>query len=248
MSDVVRLQRQGPVAVVTMEDRASKNTFSPELTAGLLAAFRAIGGDEGVKAVVLQGFGNYFCCGGTREELLKIHAGEAVFTDGHIHDLLLRCEVPVVSAMQGHALGGGLVFGSYADLLVMGRQCLYSANFMRYGFTPGFGSTCIVPKRFGDVLGREMLLTAQSYSGADLRARGAGALVVDKGEVVAEAMKLARELADKPRVALVALKAHFRRSIEAELAACVREELAMHGLTFSRPEVRERIEELFGNA
>ena len=248
MRDVVHLQRQDGIATVIMEDRESKNTFSKELTSGLLRTFKEIHQDKEVKAVVLRGFENYFCCGGTREELLKIYAGEAVFTDGHIHDLLLRCEVPVISAMQGHALGGGLALGCYADILVMGMQCLYSTNFMKYGFTPGFGSTFIVPKRFGDTLGREMLFTAKSYHGAELKERGAGAIIVDRNEVVSTAMKIARELVEKPRLALVTLKEHFSGAIEKELAECIRKELKMHELTFSRPEVRERIEALFGNA
>ncbi|QRN93156.1 enoyl-CoA hydratase/isomerase family protein [Archangium violaceum] len=248
MRDVVHLQRQDGIATVVMEDRESKNTFSKELTSGLLKTFDEIQKDKTVKAVVLRGFENYFCCGGTREELLKIYSGEAVFTDGHIHDLLLRCEVPVISAMQGHALGGGLALGSYADILVMGTQCLYSTNFMKYGFTPGFGSTFIIPKRFGDTLGREMLFTARNYHGAELKERGAGAIIVDKNEVVSTAMKLARELVEKPRLALVTLKKHFSSAIEADLTECIRKELRMHELTFSQPEVRERIETLFGNA
>lgn len=248
MNDVVHLERKDGIATVVMEDRESKNTFSKAFTSGLLKVFEAIRQDKESKVVVVQGFENYFCCGGTREELLKIYSGEAVFTDGHIHDILLRCEVPVISAMQGHALGGGLALGCYADLLVMGIQCLYSTNFMKYGFTPGFGSTFIIPKRFGDTLGREMLFTAKNYYGAELKERGAGALIVDRSEVVSTAMKLARELVDKPRLALVTLKQHFRAGIEAGLEECIRAELKMHELTFSRPEVRERIETLFGNA
>lgn len=242
MSSPVHLIKQAGIATVVLEDRQSKNTFSPALTAGLLHAFADIGADASLKVVVIHGYDRYFCCGGTRDELMRIHAGEAVFTDLRIHDLLLRCEIPVVAAMQGHALGGGLAMGAFADLLVMGRQCLYSTNFMQFGFTPGFGSTYIIPKRFGDVLGREMLFTARRYQGAELAARGAGAVIVDKGEVVSTAMSMARDLADKPRLSLTTLKQHFVRSIQPELDACVREELRMHELTIHRPEVRERID------
>ena len=83
----------------------------------------------------------------------------------------------MISAMQGHALGGGLAFGCFADIIVMGVECIYSANFMKYGFTPGMGATYIIPRKFGEVLGTEMLLTAKNYYGSELKERGASAKI-----------------------------------------------------------------------
>lgn len=243
----VRLLRKDGIATVVMEDRQSRNTFTAGFTSGLRRAFGDISADPTLKVVVIHGHENYFCCGGTRDELLKIHGGEMVFTDLGLHDLLLRCELPVIAAMQGHALGGGLAMAAYADILIMGRQCLYSANFMQYGFTPGFGSTYIIPRRFGDVLGREMLFTARRYSGAELKERGVGALVVDKREVVPRAMETAREMADGSRVALLNLKRRFVAAIQPQLDECIEKELEMHEATIRRPEVRRRIEALLGD-
>ena len=62
---------------------------------------------------------------------------QAKFTRFCFYDQLLRCEIPVVAAIQGHAIGGGLVFGAYADVIVMAEECLYSTNFMQYGITSG---------------------------------------------------------------------------------------------------------------
>jgi polyketide biosynthesis enoyl-CoA hydratase PksI len=245
MSGVVSMTKEGHIASVVMADRDSRNTFSQQLVSGLLNVFGSIAKDDTIKVVVLQGYDTYFCCGGSQDELLRICDGEAVFTDGEVYDLLLRCDVPVIAAMQGHALGGGLALGSYADMIVIGRQCLYSANFMKYGFTPGFGSTYILPKKFGATLGREMLFTAKTYYGDELKERGADVKVVDRPEVVATAMKLAAELATKPRRALTLLKAHMNRDIQRELAAFVSRELEMHQLTISQPEVRERIKQLY---
>lgn len=246
MKDVISLTRQNHIAIIKMEDRENQNTFTPSLLQGLIEAFATIKSDETIKVVVLHGYDNYFCCGGTKEELIKIYEGRGVFTDLQIHDVLLNCDVPVISAMQGHALGGGLVLASFADILVMGKQCLYSTNFMKYGFTPGFGSTYIIPHRFGDVLGREMLFSAKSYYGAELKERHVGANIVDKQEVIATAMALAYELADKPRLSLLTLKRCFSDPIKKLLPEYINSELAMHKLTFIQPEVRHRIETLFG--
>lgn len=234
------------IARVSMEDRDARNTFSLPLIDGLVNAFAELARDPRAKVVVLQGYENYFCCGGTKDELVGIQEGKVQFTDLNFHDLLLQCPMPVISAMQGHALGGGFVLGCYADFVILAEEMLYSTNFMKYGFTPGFGATYIIPRRFGDYLGAEMLFTARSYHGGELRERGAPVKVVKKGEVLPTALQLARELADKPRVSLLELKRRLAEPIRAELPGVVAKEVAMHKVTFAQPEVRERIETLFG--
>lgn len=234
------------IALVAMQERAERNTFTKTLIDGLLTAFAEIHANPVVKVVVLHGYDNYFCCGGTQAELIGIYDGKINFSDLPIYRLLLDCEVPTISAMQGHALGGGLAFGCYADLLVMAEESLYSANFMKYGFTPGMGATYILPQKFGALLGAELLFSANSYHGGALRERGIAARVVKKKEVIATALTLAHDLADKPLVSLKLLKAHLTQRIKAELPAIIEQELAMHTVSFAQPEVRERIETLFG--
>jgi polyketide biosynthesis enoyl-CoA hydratase PksI len=246
MNEVVNLTYPEPgIALVAMEERTYRNTFSRALIAGLLTAFAHIEQNPAVKVVVLHGYDNYFCCGGTKEELLNIYEGNVKFTDLSFYRLLLDCAVPTISAMQGHALGGGLAFGCYADLMVLAEESLYSANFMKYGFTPGMGSTYIIPRKFGELLGGELLFSANNYHGGVLRERGIPAKVVRKRAVIDTALALARDLADKPLVSLKLLKAHLTQGIKADLPAVIEQELAMHEVSFAQPEVRERIETLF---
>ena len=113
MSDVVKLYREGEIGIVVMEEREYKNTFSKPFIKGLMEVFEAIGQDLEIKVVVIHGYDNYFCCGGTKEELLEILEGKVQFTDLSFHDLLLQCEVPVIAAMQGQ---------SFDDLLEVNNQ------------------------------------------------------------------------------------------------------------------------------
>jgi polyketide biosynthesis enoyl-CoA hydratase PksI len=247
MPDVVRLSvTPEQIAVVALEDRSSGNTFTRPLMQGLLDTFEAIRVHPDAKVVVVHGYDNYFCCGGTKEELLDILDGKVKFADLPFFDLLLRCDLPVIAAMQGHAIGGGLVFGCYADILVLAEESLYGAVFMKYGFTPGMGGTHVIPAKLGELLGTEMLYTGRNYYGQDLKNRGVPARVAPRAQVIDTAMALARELADKPRLALMALKRHLAAKMRRELPAVVKQELAMHELTFAQPEVRARIERLFG--
>ncbi|MDD2709946.1 MAG: polyketide synthase [Verrucomicrobiae bacterium] len=233
------------IAVVSMKDRSSKNTFSRAFMDGITAVFREIASNPEARAVVVHGYDAYFCCGGSKEELLLLAQGRAKFTDFPFYDQFLRCEIPVIAAMQGHAIGAGLVFGAYADLIVLAEECLYSANFMRYGFTPGMGATCVMPKKFGAALGWEMLFSGKNYHGGELRDRGAQITVTKKADVINAALTQARDLAEKPVLALKELKRCFAESIRDELASAIRKELEMHKVTFTQPEVQKRIADLY---
>jgi len=241
MDHVVHLEVNGGVALVKMEDRANKNTFSEALVTQLKETFTQVEANPSVKVVVITGFDAYFCCGGTRKELLAILDGHLNFTDQGIHDLLLRCKLPVIAAMQGHAIGGGLVFGCYADILILGAENFYSANFMKYGFTPGMGGTLLLPHVFGPLLGKEMMLTARNYQGRELQERGAPVRVVPRAEVLEKAMAEASNLATMERAALLLLKTRLSKPVREGLPAALEAELAMHRETFAGEAVRARI-------
>ena len=235
------------IARITMQDRAHKNTFSDALIEGLFRAFDEVGKRPSIKAVILTGYDHYFCSGGTREGLLALQEGQATFADSNLYSLALDCEIPVIAAMQGHGIGGGFVLGLYADLVILARESVYTTNFMKYGFTPGMGATFILPEKLGAPLAEEMLLGARNYRGEDLKVRGIPFPVVPRGEVMEEALNRARELAEKPRHALVVLKRHLTASRRARLPEIVEQEVAMHEQTFHRDEVKQRIQDRFGS-
>lgn len=244
---VVQLSHVEPSIVqITMADREHKNTFSEGISTGLTRAFDAVAADPECKVVVVTGYDTYFCCGGTKEGLLSLSVGQGKFTDTPIYNLPLACDVPVIAAMQGHGIGGGFAFGLFADFVVLSRESVYTTNFMKYGFTPGFGSTLILREKLGLPLAQEMLMTAATYRGAELAQRSIPFPVVPRAEVVPHAYQLARTLAEKPRRALVLLKRHLVADLRERLTAVAAREVAMHDETFHHADVQERIKTLFG--
>lgn len=235
------------VLQIRMQDRASKNTFSEALTQGLQDAFAQVEREPECKVVILTGYDNYFASGGTQEQLLGLANGRGAFTDRALYSLPLLCPVPVISAMQGHGIGGGFVLGMFADLAVLARESIYATNFMRYGFTPGMGATFILPHKLGLALATQMMLTASNFRGEELQQRGLPFPVVPREKVMPHALELAEALAEKPRVSLVALKAHLTAHLRDGLPGTVAQEVAMHAVTFAQPEVKTRIATLFGS-
>lgn len=233
------------VALVTMQDRVRKNAFTGELIDGLTRTFAALGASDDVKAVVLTGYDNHFSSGGTQDGLLDLFDGKFTFVDRDLYSLALNCPVPVIAAMQGHSIGGGFVMGLFADLVVLSRESVYTANFMKYGFTPGMGATLILPEKLGMALAHEMMLSAATYRGEELQRRGVPFPVLPREQVVPHAIGLARDLADKPRASLTALKRHLVAPLKQRLPEVIEQEVALHALTLQQPEVKERIETLF---
>ena len=133
-----------------------------------------------------------------------------------------------------------------ADFVVLSRESVYTTNFMKYGFTPGMGATYVLPKKLGFALAEEMLISARTYRGAELERRGVPFPVLPRAEVLAYARQLATEIAEKPRISLVTLKAHLVREVRQELGATITREVEMHEKTMHQPDVRERIERTFG--
>jgi polyketide biosynthesis enoyl-CoA hydratase PksI len=167
MESVVTVKEIEPqIALVTMQDRVSKNTFSKEFVSGLIDAFESFRSNSTYKVVILTGYDTYFASGGTQESLLDIYDRKLNFTDANIYSLPLECKIPVIAAMQGHGIGGGFALGMFADFVVLGRESVYTTNFMRYGFTPGMGSTFIISKKLGIALAEELLMGANNYRGA----------------------------------------------------------------------------------
>ncbi|MBN2532019.1 MAG: enoyl-CoA hydratase/isomerase family protein [Spirochaetales bacterium] len=255
MDNVVRLYKDDAIAFVALEEKEYKNTFSFRFIDGIRSVFDTIANDSTLKVVIVHGYDNYFCCGGTKDELIGLHKGigkeegqgGVQFTDKRFHDIFLQCEIPVIAAMQGHALGGGLALGCFADIIILSEQCIYSANFMKYGFTPGMGATYIIPKKFGRQLGTEMLMSARNYYGKELKELGAPVRIVDKQNVMQLAVEIARNFVDKSLLSLKLLKNNLNADILNEIDNAIKKELEMHRLTFTQPEVLHKIEELFGN-
>ncbi|MEM7157012.1 MAG: SDR family NAD(P)-dependent oxidoreductase [Myxococcota bacterium] len=217
------------IAVLMLQAEAHDNMFTSGLLQGLQWALAKVERDPRVRALVLSSRGPTFCMGGTPEALERLARKQGRFTDASIvYEGLLRCPVPVISAMRGHASGGGLMFGLYADIVVMSQDAVYGANFLKYGFTPGMGATYVLEKRVGSALASEMFLTGRGFGGRELERRGCNATFRTTDEVLPHALELARAVAAMPPSAVRVLKAELAGRWLRELPATIERELSMH--------------------
>ncbi len=238
----VTVRLGGRVAVVRMTDEEGRNAAGPEMATGLPEALELAVAERETRVIVVTGLPHVFATGASRDFLMRLdRAVMEPFMRAFAH-----CPLPVVSAMQGHAMGGGLTQGLYADVPVLSERSVYAANFANYGLAPEYGTTWLLPSRFGSALGTEMLLTARGYRGAELRARSAPVRIVVHDEVLPVSLGLARGIARAPRRTLELLKSQLAGRLLRASDEAIAVELGPHEDAWASPERRELVAERYG--
>lgn len=125
-----------------------------------------------IKIIEFIGNNDYFSAGGSADFLTTLSAKNMPQLLSELPELILKFKPVTISRMFGHALGGGLSIGLWADLPCLSESSLYGANFMALGFTPGMGASIALQDYFGKPLADEMLLTGKLYRGKDLKTTG----------------------------------------------------------------------------
>lgn len=239
-----RLDTHG-IAYIAMRDTEKKNTLSALLVDQLIATLTRAE-QEGARVVVLSGLPDVFCAGAEREILRALSEGEVHVKDLLLSEKLVSLSIPIISAIEGHAIGGGLVIAACSDIVVLAEESRYGAVFMTMGFTPGMGATTLLELLFGAPLAHEMMYTGRRFRGRELAQRGVHInRVVPKKEVAAVAKDIALQIAEKNPKSVALLKYTLSvRKRKLLIDARLQEDL-MHRVSFGYPETKEIIDEFY---
>jgi enoyl-CoA hydratase/carnithine racemase len=198
--------------------RPPNNFFDLDLIETLATTFAALDADPRCRAIVLCSEGKHFCAGA------NFGAPDPSTPDGsvrHLYDAaydLFSTTTPVVAAVQGAAIGGGLGLACFADFRVAAPESRFSANFARLGFHHGFALTVTLPALVGQQQALEMLYTGRRIDGIEAARIGLADRLVPLGEVRSVAHDLAAEIATSAPLAV----ASIRETMRGDLAARVR--------------------------
>jgi len=244
-SAMVRVDTQGGLVGLQLDDASHRNRLSEPLVRELEAALDKAAARTETRVVLLTGRPDVFCAGATREALDLVARGEIEVRDVRIAKQLLAFPLPVFAALEGHAVGGGLALALCCDLVVAASGSRYGVNFTDLGFTPGMGTTVLLPALAGHQLAAEMMFSAKYYRGRELAGRGLFAHVVPAPEVEPLARDLALRVVDKPRRVLELTKAALAAPRREALKAALAREHEMHQACFSDTRTRQRIHERY---
>jgi len=204
MSDALLSTLEEGVLTLTLNRPERLNALSTGLLADLAQAL-----DEGIaagaRAVLITGAGRAFCSGADLADSAGIDAdlGETLAT--YYHPLFLRLaglDVPVVSALNGPAVGAGVALALAADIVVMAQSAYLQLGFVNIGLVPDAGATWLVAKSAGRAKALEMALLGEALSADEARDAGLVARVVADKALADEALALAQRLAAGPTIAI----------------------------------------------
>ena len=205
MSAAVRVERSGPVFTVILDRPERRNAIDPSTAERLAEAFRAFDADDAASVAVLYGAGGHFCAGA---DLKSIASGDVhtvdpdPSADGPLGPTRLQLSKPVVAAVSGYAVAGGLELACWCDLRVVEADATLGVFCRRHGVPLVDGGTQRLPQIVG--LGRalDLILTGRPVGADEALAMGLATRVVDPGTARDEAESLARALAEFPQTCL----------------------------------------------
>jgi enoyl-CoA hydratase/carnithine racemase len=244
----VTFAREDAIGVITLNRPANRNAMSPEL----LDAFAVASGEAraavvagSVRCVIVTGTGSCFSAGADL-------SGTSIQRDGGAPNersyamyepflSLLDIPVPVVGALNGHAVGGGFGLAMVCDLRIAARDAKYGANFVKLGLAPGMAISYLLPRLVGVARANELLFTGRLIGGDEAERIGLVNRAVDAGDVATAARELALQIAANAPIAVRATKRAIQRGLELQVRDAARLEAFAQAETVATDDAREGI-------
>ncbi len=215
--------------VATLEMRRPPNNFIDEpMVAALISQIETLEKDDGCRVIILAAEGKHFCAGADFARRLSTGTETVqrkhMYSDAH---RFFRTGKPIVTVVQGAAVGAGLGLALVADFRIGCEEARLSANFNRQGYYPGFALTFTLPRLVGEQHATRMFYTGERVKGDDALAMGLIDRLVPFDDVRRAAKEFADEIAASAPRSVQKTKLHMRRDYEARVREAVQHEMAM---------------------
>jgi enoyl-CoA hydratase/carnithine racemase len=229
--------------------RPPHNYFDPPLVTALVEAALSLSADPATRCIVLCSEGRSFCAGANFGGAKKTGGGQSaevgparVGRPGHMYEVaatLFNVEVPIVAAVQGAAIGGGLGLAMACDFRVATPRARFVANFAALGIHHGFGLSVTLPRVVGNQRAEHMLLTGRPVSGEEAVAIGLCDLLVPEEDLMARVEEFAHEIAGLAPLAVRSIKRTLRQGIRGEVMSAIDREINEQNWLFRTADHRE---------
>ena len=235
MGEFVRLEVEGGVGTIRL-DRPKMNAINAQVCSELREAAGQVRQREDVRAVVLTGGERVFAAGADIKEMAGLGYGEMLAWGTVLQESfkeLARLPLPMIAAVNGYALGGGLELALTADLRVLGERAKVGLPEIQLGIVPGAGGTQRLSRLVGPAKAKSMIFTGRHVAADEALALGIADVVVPDADVLGAALEMARSYACGPAVALRAAKQAIDDGLELDLDAGLRLETALFSGLFA---------------
>lgn len=243
--------RADGVAVLTFDDPGRRNAMTAAMGEQLAQRVTELGADPELRAVVLTGTPPAFSAGGDLDMLedLSRRAREEAFDAAPFMTAFYRqflsvteLPVPVVAAVNGHAVGAGLCVALAADLRIVAEEAKVGLNFAQLGLHPGMGGTWFLPRLLGAERAAAWLYTGGLTDGTTAAAEGLALEAVPASEVLPRALALAHRIAASSPVVVRQLKRTLQASPQVDLTTALATEAAAQATSYATDDLAEGLE------
>ena len=199
----VRTEARDNVWIVTITRPEVRNCVDGETARALAAAFRTFDANDDLRVAVLQGEDGSFCAGADLKAVSRAKSGETIRVreegDGPMGPTRMLLTKPVIAAVEGHAVAGGLELAVWCDLRVAARDAVFGVYCRRWGVPLIDGGTIRLPRLIGQSHAMDMILTGRGVSGEEALAMGLVNRMVEPGQALDAALELAGSIAKFPQ-------------------------------------------------
>ena len=238
--DDVAVSLQEHVGVVEIR-RPPDNFFDVTLLDAVAAGFGRLVAEPACRAIVLASSGKTFCAGA---KFSTSGPGGGARSGNRLYAAalqLFRCPKPVIAAVQGPAIGGGLGLALVADFRVVAPEARFAANFVKLGIHPGFGITATLPRVVGRQRAALMLYTGRRVKAEEALGWGLADLLVPQEQLRAAAVALATEVAEAAPLAVQATRTTMRAGLAELVQMQTEHELSEQAKLFTTADFREGV-------
>ena len=244
MPDAARYQAHDQIGVITLDRPDNRNSMTPELLDAFARASAAARADGAIRALIVTGTGSCFSAGadfkaGRQRGAEELPPHERSYAMYEPFLSLLDVEVPIIGALNGHAVGGGFGLALVCDIRVAALEGKYGANFVAVGLAPGMAITHLLPRLVGVARASDLLFTGRLVDGPEAERLGIVNRAVPAAQVMGEALTLARAIAANAPFAVRATKAAIRRGLGLEVRAAARAEAHDQAASLAMDDARE---------
>ncbi len=249
MGEFVRVEIEQAIATIRL-DRPPMNALNSQVQAEIAAAAVAVSEDDAVRAVVLYGGAKVFAAGADIKEMAEASYVTMAATSRRLQDsftAVAKIGKPVVAAITGYALGGGLELALCADFRVAGESAKVGQPEILLGVIPGAGGTQRLPRLVGPAKAKDIVFTGRFVAAAEALAIGLVDQVVPDDQVLDAAIELVARYANGPAVALRAAKQAIDSGLEVDLESGLEIERLQFAALFATQDQRTGMQSFVEN-
>lgn len=241
------------IGVITLDRPDNRNSMTPELLAAFSEALAAAKADRDARCIVITSSATgpraCFSAGADFRSAVQLDGAgrlphQRSFAMYEPFLAVLELEVPVIGALNGHAVGGGFGLALMCDLRIAALEARYGANFVRLGIHPGMAITYLLPRLIGAAAAAELLFTGRLIEGAEAQRLGLVSRAVPAAEVLPTAMQLAHDIAAAAPLAVRLTKRSLRRGLEWDPRGAALHEALVQAETLDTEDAAHGIESL----